>query len=205
MSVDRSRKDRDPTDRVTAPPCPKEFNSRFQIRPHDERCRCGPYRDIQASAAASSQATATCRRKKHGGSMAANLKTRALRDQDGLPLVVEPDGDRDLSSYRDEILDLVRSRLSVTGGLLFRGFDVGGVDRFESFARWFADELLRYDYGSTPRSSISGRVYTSTEYPASQPIPLHNEMSYTREWPMKIWFYSIQVAPRGGETPIGDS
>jgi alpha-ketoglutarate-dependent taurine dioxygenase len=48
-------------------------------------------------------------------------------------------------------------------------------------------------------------VYTSTEYPAHQSIPLHNEQAYSRDWPMKIWFYSMIAAKSGGETPIADS
>ena len=52
---------------------------------------------------------------------------------------------------------------------------------------------------------MTSGVYTSTEYPAHQHIPLHNEQAYTRDWPMKIWFYCLQPALEGGETPIADS
>jgi alpha-ketoglutarate-dependent taurine dioxygenase len=48
-------------------------------------------------------------------------------------------------------------------------------------------------------------VYSSTEYPAHQHIPLHNEQSYARDWPMKIWFHCQFAAAQGGETPIADS
>jgi len=36
-------------------------------------------------------------------------------------------------------------------------------------------------------------------------IPLHNEMSYTREWPGMLGFFCVEPAPEGGETPIADS
>jgi alpha-ketoglutarate-dependent taurine dioxygenase len=52
---------------------------------------------------------------------------------------------------------------------------------------------------------VSGKIYTSTEYPAAQSIPLHNEMSYSLNWPMKIGFFCIKSAEDGGETPIADS
>jgi hypothetical protein len=48
-------------------------------------------------------------------------------------------------------------------------------------------------------------VYTSTEYPPHRSIPLHNEQSYTREWPMRIWFHCALAARSGGATPIADS
>ena len=53
--------------------------------------------------------------------------------------------------------------------------------------------------------TAGGGVYTSTEYPAHQPIPLHNEQAYTREWAMRLWFHSVIDAHSGGETPIADS
>jgi Taurine catabolism dioxygenase TauD, TfdA family len=52
---------------------------------------------------------------------------------------------------------------------------------------------------------VSGKIYTSTHYPAHQTIALHNEMSYSRQWPMIIGFFCVQPAPEGGETPIADS
>ena len=54
-------------------------------------------------------------------------------------------------------------------------------------------------------SRVQRQVYTSTEYPPHQHIPLHNEQAYTREWPMKIWFYCGQAPEEGGYTPIADS
>lgn len=92
------------------------------------------------------------------------------------------------------------------GGLLFRGFAVGPVEDFEKLVREMAGgELMEYKYRSTPRTEVSGRIYTSTEYPPDQWIPQHNEMSYSREWPMRIAFLCVQAAESGGETPLSDS
>jgi len=95
--------------------------------------------------------------------------------------------------------------LPVCAGVLLRGFDVQGVDGFRAFAASFGHPLLGYEFGSTPRSRLAEGIYSSTEYPAHQHIPLHNEQSYSTSWPMKIWFYCAQAAPVGGETPIADS
>lgn len=99
----------------------------------------------------------------------------------------------------------IDARLLTTGAVLFRGFGVDGAAGFRAFAAAFGHPLLNYEFGSTPRSKVTQGVYTSTEYPAHQSIPLHNEQAYTREWPMKIWFYCEIAAPKGGETPIADS
>ncbi|OEC33736.1 Taurine dioxygenase, alpha-ketoglutarate-dependent [Pseudomonas cuatrocienegasensis] len=107
--------------------------------------------------------------------------------------------------HAELIRQVVESELLCAGGILFRGFAFDGEQGFERFARSFGHELLTYDYASTPRTQLNGRVYTSTEYPAHQIIPLHNEQSYSLNWPMKIWFHCVQAAQAGGETPIADS
>ena len=100
----------------------------------------------------------------------------------------------------------IESALRVQGGILLRGFDVPDVATFQRFAAGFGQPLLKYEFASTPRSALDAAgVYTSTEYPAHQRIPLHNEQAYAREWPMRIWFHCVTAAPEGGETPIADS
>lgn len=99
----------------------------------------------------------------------------------------------------------IEAHLRVVGGVLLRGFAVSSVQHFREFAAGFGHALLNYEFASTPRTAVGGGVYTSTEYPAHQWIPLHNEQAYTREWPMKIWFHCVTPSPEGGETPIADS
>jgi len=111
-----------------------------------------------------------------------------------------------LQSLSSEIGGLVEECLESCGGILFNGFEAPGVEAFQSFASGFGHRLLSYEFGSTPRSQVTGGgVYTSTEYPAHRSIPLHNEQAYTNDWPMRIWFYCAQAAESGGETPIADS
>ena len=100
---------------------------------------------------------------------------------------------------------LIENQLAEVGGMLFRGFNVMDAGGFEQLIQCLSGDLLEYSYRSTPRSSVSGRIYTSTEYPDYQTIPLHNENAYTRSWPMKIWFFCVRAAAVGGETPIADS
>jgi alpha-ketoglutarate-dependent taurine dioxygenase len=124
----------------------------------------------------------------------------------GLPLVVEPalDGVRLLDWAEDQRGWLDRALLD-HGGVLLRGFGLSSLEEFEEVVRRTSGELMTYTFRSTPRTAVAGRVYTSTEYPAHQPIPLHNEMSYTRRWPLRIGFFAQQPATRGGATPIADS
>lgn len=122
-----------------------------------------------------------------------------------LPVVVNPAGKHSLTEYRDAIERTVSAHLSTVGGLLFRGFPIESTTDFEAFIKMISTDLASYEFGSTPRSQVHNQIYTSTEYPPHQHIPLHNEQAYTTEWPMKIWFYCAQASTEGGYTPIADS
>ncbi|WP_432721086.1 TauD/TfdA family dioxygenase [Jeongeupia wiesaeckerbachi] len=135
------------------------------------------------------------------------IEVNGLRLTPGFPLRVSPvEPGASLQSVLPAVQALVADKLYEAGGLFFTGFAADGIDAFRAFAASFGHGLLSYEFGSTPRSKVGGEgVYTSTEYPAHQHIPLHNEQAYTREWPMKIWFYCDIAAEEGGETPIADS
>src|SRR5262245_55238303 len=129
-----------------------------------------------------------------------------LMETAALPWLVHPAvPDLDLPAWLRNNRALVTDRLHAHGALLFRGFDVRGVERFEDCVKALSGELLEYEYRSTPRTRVAGGIYTSTEYPPSRTIPLHNEMSYARAWPLKLWFQAVQVATTGGQTPLADS
>lgn len=135
------------------------------------------------------------------------LPADLLELEPGLPLRLSPRtsgcGLGDVSSALHALVD---QHLETAGGMLLHGFADPGVAGFQAFATGFGHPLLNYEFGSTPRSRVTADgVYTSTEYPARQWIPLHNEQAYTCDWPMRIWFYCAQAAEEGGETPIADS
>ena len=132
-----------------------------------------------------------------------DLSVQPLLANSSLPLLVQPGAD--YATSLAALAELARTRLHKVGGLLLRGFDVLGEQAFQALARSFGHELLSYEFGSTPRKAVEQGVYTSTEYPAHQVIPLHNEQSYTLQWPLKIWFHCVQPSAEGGETPIADS
>ncbi|SCL28936.1 TauD/TfdA family dioxygenase [Micromonospora inyonensis] len=120
-----------------------------------------------------------------------------------LPVVVENDG-----TALTDLIDRRRAELRATlvehGGLLFRGFDVGGVDGFDRVVRALAGEPLTYAERSSPRHAIKGKVYTSTDYPADEEIFLHNENSYQARWPLTLFFYCITAPETLGATPLAD-
>jgi len=134
------------------------------------------------------------------------IKESLLQADSSLPLLLEPAVEGViLSQWAVGKTDFISEKLRSNGGILFRGFKVGTVEEFELFLRSLVGNLFQYSYRSTPRTQVSGRIYTSTEYPQHQTIPLHNEMSYSRNWPMVIGFCCFEAPSNGGETPVADS
>lgn len=101
--------------------------------------------------------------------------------------------------------DALRRLRDEHGAVLMRGFSPLGSVELAELATAMSGELLDYNNRSTPRTRVSGRVFTSTEYPADQTIPMHNEMSYTDSWPETLFFGCVVPASEGGETPLADS
>jgi alpha-ketoglutarate-dependent taurine dioxygenase len=123
-----------------------------------------------------------------------------------LPLVIEAQlADLSLPAWAAEHRDLIERGLDELGAVLFRGFIAPSADAFRAFMAAVSDAPMAYRYGSTPRREVAEGIYTSTDYPAGETIPLHNEMAYAREWPGRIAFCCRVPAVRGGETPICDS
>jgi alpha-ketoglutarate-dependent taurine dioxygenase len=90
------------------------------------------------------------------------------------------------------------------GGVLLRGFEMRRPEQLQSFIETVAGSALHYRERSSPRSRISGEVYTSTEHPPDQKIFFHNENSYASMWPGKLAFACVVPASEGGETPVSD-
>ncbi len=162
---------------------------------------------VQESAGAGPKRPVVGRRKSVSVSQESLVRAEPLQAGRLLPLLLRPTiEDFDLTAWASSAREYLAAELLKHGGLLFRGFRLKSPAEFEQFIRTVGGgELLEYSYRSTPRTAVSGRIYTSTEYPASHSIPLHNEMAYTRSWPLKICFHCVQTAERGGETPIADS
>lgn len=122
-----------------------------------------------------------------------------------LPLLIRPAaGNVDLLELVSEHRKLIRERLLLHGGVLFRGFSDVTVDTFRQLIVALSGSPLEYQERSSPRHEVGNSIYTSTDYPPKQTIFLHNEQSYNVTWPLHIFFHCAVAAPAGGATPIAD-
>lgn len=137
------------------------------------------------------------------------MKTYFLNAQK-LPLVIESAGrDKSIAHLSEIIADqrvLLRENLLRYGAILFRGFDGREIEEFERVARLFSGrDFFSYAGGVSPRISLNGGIYASTEYPPDLPLALHNGLSYSENFPRHLYFFCHTAPAQGGETTLGDN
>jgi alpha-ketoglutarate-dependent taurine dioxygenase len=134
-------------------------------------------------------------------------------DTERLPALIELGSRRGASARLDSMLawhEQMRSELERillrSGAILFRDFPVRSPEEFARVARAFSsgDLIEEYVPGVSQRTKLGGGVFSSTEYPSHLIMPCHNEMSYTRDWPSKIFFWCAVAPHEQGETPLVD-
>jgi hypothetical protein len=107
-----------------------------------------------------------------------------------------------LCAWLEANLDRAKAALVTRGGVLFRGFGATDDDTAERSLKLVGRELLDDAFWSTPRSGVSEKTFTATEYPKQRTIALHSEMAYMRAWPRLVAFHALVVAEKGGETTV---
>lgn len=134
------------------------------------------------------------------------IRNTILNKEKGFPVLIEPNIDGVLlAGWLNENETFIADQLRTVGAVLLRGFNINNVEAFEKVSVALGKEQLKYMDQSSPRSLVAEKIYTSTDYPQDQTINMHNELSYSRDWPMRIIFYCLNAAATGGETPIADS
>ena len=124
---------------------------------------------------------------------------------DALPVVVEhAQLQQPLADWVAANREGIDQALYRHGAVLFRGFGIDSADKLNQVAVAHAGELLGYIERGAPRVQLGDKVYSSTEYAAEESIPMHHEMSYSHQWPSKLYFSSEIVAEEGGFTPLAD-
>lgn len=126
------------------------------------------------------------------------------RDRDELPILVTPKRPIDLAVWLAAAAPSVHALADTRGALLFRGFSLHGAADMERCVRSLIGEPMDYRENTSPRTVVRGNIRTSTDYPATESILLHNEHSYSRVFPMRVFFHCTVPARSGGNTPIAD-
>lgn len=151
-------------------------------------------------------ALGTIRRKAVSVSAPSLVTERLWSPEHPLPLLIEPAvAGVDLAAWAGQQREALEQKLLQHGALLFRGFAMQTVEQFDKVIAALSLGALEYMFRASPRTRVGGNIYTSTDYPADQPIFPHNEHSYSPRFPLRLFFYCHIPSETGGETPIGST
>lgn len=133
--------------------------------------------------------------------------TKPLAEAGGREILLDVDTTgQKLLDWAEENKGRIEELLLQRGVLLIRGLKFPSSKQFgQLLAILFGEELMGYDYRSTPRTELRDNVYTATEYHPSETIPQHNESSYANKWAMRAGFLCMLPSEIGGATPLADS
>ncbi|MEU1279293.1 TauD/TfdA family dioxygenase [Streptomyces sp. NPDC005805] len=98
----------------------------------------------------------------------------------------------------------IQAELHRSGALMLRGLPVTDAADFAEARDALIAQRAGYKEKATPRTDFGEGVFSSTDLPAAQPIRLHNENSYTLDFPGVLLFGCVTASETGGATTIGD-
>lgn len=130
-----------------------------------------------------------------------------LTSQVELPVIIQVDemDSRAFVSFFLKHREEIEDKLLINGAIKFQGVKIDSTAVFQEVVNAISSKFLAYIDGNSPRTKLTGTVYTSTEYDKTQRITMHNELSYSAKWPNKLFFTCLQPAETGGETLLADS
>ncbi|WDZ83435.1 TauD/TfdA family dioxygenase [Micromonospora cathayae] len=98
----------------------------------------------------------------------------------------------------------IRAELLRSGSLFVRGLGIADTADFARIRDVLMPQPTSYREKATPRTDFGAGVFSSTDLPAIQPIRLHNENSYTLDFPGTLMFGCLIAPETGGATTVGD-
>lgn len=100
--------------------------------------------------------------------------------------------------------EALRAALAEHGALLVRGLALADAAAVEAVARRLGTRLVTEREAFATRRVHADGVYSSTAWPANQPMCMHHELSYRLEVPGLVLFACLQPPTSGGATGVAD-
>ncbi|MBL1084168.1 TauD/TfdA family dioxygenase [Streptomyces actinomycinicus] len=126
-----------------------------------------------------------------------------LRPDKPAMLRVEPPADA--ASWADECRDALRAQVTEHGALLVRGLGLRDADQAGAVFARLAGPLMTETEAFAPREPRGAGTYSSTTWPANQPMCMHHELSYLLEVPGLMLFACLTAPGQGGATAVADA
>jgi alpha-ketoglutarate-dependent taurine dioxygenase len=101
--------------------------------------------------------------------------------------------------------DALRAAVTSHGAVLVRGLDLRDLDKTIDAYRALSIELLTDRQAFAPRSRYADGVYSSSQWPADQPMCMHHELSYAQQVPGLLALACLRAPAEGGATATADA
>ncbi|WP_172387171.1 amino acid adenylation domain-containing protein [Streptomyces sp. MNP-20] len=126
---------------------------------------------------------------------------------EGRPAVLDlgPDVPSDPAAWAAEHRARLHATVAEHGALLVRGLGLRDAESVGRVSRELLHEVMTEREGFATRSVLADGVYSSSEWPAEQPMCMHHELSYAREVPGTLVFACLTAPASGGVTAVADS
>lgn len=133
-----------------------------------------------------------------------NALLELQREPDRPPRVLaEPAGD--VPGWVSRHRDALRGAVTEHGLLLVRGLGLWDSADVAAVAAELGGALMAEREAFAPRTPYPGGLYSSTRWPANQPMCMHHELSYALEFPAVMLFACLTAPTEGGSTGVADA
>ncbi len=121
------------------------------------------------------------------------------------PMILRADANGDAPGWAAGQRDALRAAVAEHGAVLVRGLGLGDPAEAGAVFRGLADGLMTEREAFASREAFADGVYSSSAWPAKQPMCMHHELSYALEAPGLMLFACLEPPAGGGATAVADS
>ena len=146
------------------------------------------------------------------GSFVPGFPEQLSSARDGFPLVLKARNDTEAKSvefwsecFKEQVSELYKdfeNGKSEPVAVLVRGLPIKSTQDFSRFVQGLNFEFFLYQGGGGIRDKVDDFVLTGAGEPKEYSVELHNDMSYSIDYPSKFIITCLKKSHFGGETAI---
>ncbi|GGU87545.1 protein AmbC [Streptomyces filipinensis] len=121
------------------------------------------------------------------------------------PALLRVDAPGDTPSWAAEHREALRALVTEHGALVVRGLGLRDPDTVGAVFARLAGELMTEREAFAPREAHGPGLYSSTPWPANQPMCMHHELSYPLQVPGLMLFACLTAPEQDGATAVADA
>jgi alpha-ketoglutarate-dependent taurine dioxygenase len=125
--------------------------------------------------------------------------------QPGRPPILRADAGGDAPRWAAGHRDALRAVVAEHGCVLVRGLGLGDAAGTGAVFGALAGGLMAEKEAFAARRAYPGGLYSSSKWPANQPMCMHHELSYAFEFPGLMLFACLTAPSEGGATGVADA